>query len=148
MNVLSTTGRLARHDRSHRTFSRAHSARGSLLVAATLAVASLGAVAQTVAPLSRAEVTSELQRARAAGEIEHGMSESFGLVWLQDRDRGADVRSAQASADETPGLTREQVKAELIRARNAGEMDDASAEVNVPQSGGTNRPTSLAGTGH
>jgi hypothetical protein len=152
MNTLSTIAHRQRRDANTRsTFV----ARSRWLLAAALAAASLGAVAQTVAPLSRADVNAELQRARASGEMERSMSESFGLVWLQDRHRpGTNEQPATAAKPKQPTktgaqkhseLTREQVRAELIRARQAGELDHASIEVNVPQLAGPARPALLAG---
>lgn len=146
MNILSDSIGLGRHARPDRVTHRGGSTRASLLVAAALAAASLGAVAQTVAPLSRAEVNSELQRARAAGEIERGMSESFGLVWLQQHHPGASARSK--TADEAPGLSREQLRAESIHAGQAGEPDHASAGVKVWRSGRSTQPTNRVDSDH
>lgn len=109
--------------------------RANLLVASALVVASLGAIAQTVAPLSRADVAAELARARAAGDIERSMSESFGLGWMHERKAGASASAGAAvpAATGHEAQTRRKVSAELARARQAGELDYASAEVGIAQ---------------
>lgn len=99
------------------------SSRPAWLVAAALAAASLGAItqalAQKAAPLTRAEVTAELARARASGELERSLPEAFHMVWLyQDTDRAA-VAGRQDTGDKGDGgpapARGEQVKAELAR---------------------------------
>jgi hypothetical protein len=79
---------------------------------------SICAMAQT-APTSRDEVTQELARARAAGEMDYAASEVMGPA-------------AITGASGYASLTRSQVVAELVRARAAGEMDFAQQEVQLP----------------
>ena len=87
---------------------------------------SVCAMAQT-APASRDEVTQELVRARAAGEMDYAANEVMG---------------PSAAAPAYTPLTRSQVVAELVRARAAGELDFAQQEIQLPLPGGrvTSRP--------
>lgn len=97
-------------------------------LAATAALVCVSAQAQT-SPLTRAQVSAELQQARASGELEATASEGFGLPVAVER-RVTPVSDAPLQAPQAQGgVTREQVRAELQRARAAGEMDFAAAEV-------------------
>ncbi|WP_423283080.1 hypothetical protein [Caldimonas sp. KR1-144] len=70
--------------------------------------------------MSRAEVTEELARARAANQIDHAASE----VMLPAPVVSSPTRHA--------GLTRAEVMAEFVRAKAAGELDFAQWEVQLP----------------
>ena len=90
----------------------------TLIAASLLALAAApAAFAQSAAspePVTRAGVVAELQRARAAGELEPGVA--YGYSGMQTPESA---------------LSRAAVVAELARARNAGEL----RYVNTPESG-------------
>lgn len=92
--------------------------------AAMISLASLAA-AQEPAALTRAEVTAEMMRARAAGEadLSRELSNDGGVVIAARSAAGAQGRAFSA-----PGLTRAQVKAELERARASGELNRYAPE--------------------
>ncbi|MBA3598967.1 MAG: DUF4148 domain-containing protein [Methylibium sp.] len=103
-------------------------------LSAFAALVSLSAQAQT-APMTRAQVSAELAAARYSGALEHVPSEGFGLPTPAVQEVApANAPAAAAAQPEAPtsqsGLTRAEVRAELARARAAGEMDFAAAEVN------------------
>lgn len=83
------------------------------------ALVSMCALAQS-APLTRADVTQELARARAANELDYAASD----VMLPS--------SVSMGASTYAGLSRAEVVAELVRARAAGELDFAQWEVQLP----------------
>ncbi len=105
---------------------------------ALVAALSLPALAQSSASPTREEVIAELLRARASGELARMNSEDTALfgqpvtsaaqsaVAKKDAAKPA-VKSEPASP--APAVTRDGVKAELQRARQAGEMDYAQAEL-------------------
>lgn len=105
---------------------------------ALVAALGLPALAQTSASPTRAEVIAELQRARASGELARMNSEDTALfgqavspaagsaVAKKDAAKPAKPEQAQPVA---PAASRDAVKAELQRARQAGEMDFAQAEL-------------------
>lgn len=115
------------------------------VLATAAALVSLSAQAQT-APLTRAQVAAELAQARASGALERMASEGFGFPTPLIRKPASPSAPAAAAArqegapqpqtrvepqpEAQSGLTRAEVKAELARARAAGEMDFAAAEVN------------------
>jgi len=86
------------------------------------------AMAQST-PLSRADVTQELSRARAAGELDHGSTEAM-------------LPASMAPTSMYAAQQRSEVVAELVRARSAGELDFAQWEVQLPLPAGrvTSRP--------
>lgn len=98
----------------------------TIVAAAAAAFVSLAAQAQSTSqPLTRAQVQAELARARAAGELDYAAQEAYGPAAIVKR---AAPTTAQTPAAESPkvektGLTREQVKAELARARKSGELE-------------------------
>ncbi len=103
-------------------------------LSAFAALVSLAAQAQT-APMTRAQVSAELAAARSSGALERVASEGFGLPTPVVREAApANAPAAAAAQPQAPtsqsGLTRAEVRAELARARAAGEMDFAAAEVN------------------
>lgn len=91
-------------------------------VLAAAVLCSSCALAQS-APMSRADVTQELARARAAGELDHGASDAM-------------LPASRAPSAMYAGLGRAQVVAELVRARAAGELDFAQQEVQLPMPSG------------
>jgi Domain of unknown function (DUF4148) len=93
--------------------------------AAMVSLASLAA-AQEPAALTRAEVTAEMMRARAAGEVDisRELSSDGGVVMAARSATGARGRAFSA-----PGLTRAQVRAELDRARASGELNRTAPEL-------------------
>lgn len=120
------------------------------VLAATAAFVSLAAQAQT-APLTRAQGVAELVQARSSGALERMASEGFGLPTPATREAATvyvpagahaqphthtqtrthkQTQSQQPTPKALSGLTRAEVRAELARARAAGEMDFAAAEVN------------------
>ncbi len=112
------------------------------LLAAVFAIAgSTAALAQSAAPLTRAQVTAELLRARAAGEI-CGNEAECGAAPLRSATAAAapDARNIQvcrneAECDAAPHrdftVTRAQVIAELYRARAAGEIPETEADNDI-----------------
>ncbi|WP_269631631.1 DUF4148 domain-containing protein [Pelomonas sp. BJYL3] len=123
------------------------------LALALVAALGLPALAQTSASPTREEVIAELQRARASGELSRMISEDTALfgqtvapaansaVAKKDAKPAAKPEQAQPAA---PAASREAVKAELQRARQAGEMDYAQAELGPRLNGGTASPLSAA----
>lgn len=113
------------------------------LIAAVFAIAgSTGAIAQTAAPLTRAQVTAELLRARAAGEICGNEAEcgaaplrSAATAAAAGAGRNIQVCRNEAECDAAPHrdftVTREQVIAELYRARAAGEIPETEADNDI-----------------
>lgn len=112
---------------------------------ALVATLGLPALAQTSASPTRAEVIAELQRARASGELARMNSEDtvlFGqpvvpparsTLATKDAAKPAvkpavNAEPAQPAAP-AASASRDAVKAELLRARQAGEMDFAQAEL-------------------
>ncbi|MBB2484202.1 DUF4148 domain-containing protein [Mitsuaria sp. WAJ17] len=108
---------------------------------ALVAALGLPALAQSASP-SRAEVIAELQRARASGELARMNSEDTALFGQPVAPSANSANSALARKDgakpaakpeqvqpAAPAASREAVKAELQRARQAGEMDFAQAEL-------------------
>lgn len=92
---------------------------------AAAALASMPVQADTIpASKTRAEVKAELQRAQAAGELEAG--HRWGVdVPAAVRAKKVDVvnpAKADKAVEKTSGLTRDEVRAELIRARANGEV--------------------------
>jgi pyruvate/2-oxoglutarate dehydrogenase complex dihydrolipoamide acyltransferase (E2) component len=102
-------------------------------LAATAALFTLSAQAQTQ-PLTRADVNAQLEQARSSGALERMASEGFGLPTPVMRSaapvEAPPAAAVQPEAPKAQGLTRAEVRAELARARAAGEMDFAAAEVN------------------
>ena len=108
---------------------------------ALVAALGLPALAQTGASPTREEVIAELQRARASGELARMNSEDTALFGQPVAPAAAGALAKKEAAKPaakpeqapaptaTPALTREAVKAELQRARQAGEMDFAQAEL-------------------
>ena len=113
------------------------------LIAAVFAIAgSSGAIAQSAAPLTREQVTAELYRARAAGEIcgneaECGAAPLRTAVTAAAARAGRDVHVCrnEAECDAAPHrdftVTRAQVLAELYRARAAGEIAETEADNDI-----------------
>jgi hypothetical protein len=113
------------------------------LIAAVFAIAgSTGALAQTAAPLTRAQVTAELLRARAAGEIcgneaECGAAPLRATSTAAAPNAGSNVSVCynEAECDAAPHrdftVTRAQVLAELYRARAAGEIPETEADNDI-----------------
>lgn len=110
------------------------------LALALVAALGLPALAQTSASPTREEVIAELQRARASGELSRMISEDTALFGqtvapaansaVAKKDAKPSAKPEQAPAPAAaPALTRDAVKAELQRARQAGEMDFAQAEL-------------------
>ncbi|RZT95218.1 DUF4148 domain-containing protein [Rivibacter subsaxonicus] len=99
----------------------------TLTVLAAAAFVSIAAQAQTDTGLSRNAVTTELQRARSAGELDHAAQEIGGpaAASVQTRAAAAPVAAPLATAN---AKSRYEVKAELARARANGELDWATAE--------------------
>ena len=101
---------------------------------ALVAALGLPALAQTSASPSRAEVIAELQRARASGELARMNSEDTALFGQPVAPATRALAKKEAAKPEqaqpaAPAASREAVKAELQRARQAGEMDFAQAEL-------------------
>lgn len=99
----------------------------TIVAAAAAAFVSLAAQAQSsTQPQTRAQVQAELSRARAAGEMDYAAQEINGVSATVKR---AAPTTAQTPAVEAPkadkatGTSREQVKAELQRARKSGELE-------------------------
>jgi hypothetical protein len=107
---------------------------------------SAGTAAQTVpAPLTRAEVTAELYRARAAGEICGNEAECApsavkrGTGWpaqAADADAGVlhicqNEAECGAAPARTFALTRGEVLDELYRARAAGDIAETEADNDI-----------------
>ena len=113
------------------------------LALALVAALGLPALAQTSASPTRAEVIAELQRARASGELARMNSEDtvlFGqpvvpparsTLATKDAAKPAPTQAVvpAAPAPAASAASRDAVKAELLRARQAGEMDFAQAEL-------------------
>jgi len=105
---------------------------------ALVAALGLPALAQSASP-SRAEVIAELQRARASGELARMNSEDTALFGqpvapsannaLAKKDAAKPAAKPEQAQPAAPAASREAVKAELQRARQAGEMDFAQAEL-------------------
>lgn len=109
---------------------------------ALVAAFSLPALAQTAASPTREEVIAELVRARANGELARMNSEDTAIFGqpvapaataLAKKD-AAKSAPAQAGVPAAPApaasaTSRDAIKAELLRARQAGEMDFAQAEL-------------------
>jgi hypothetical protein len=118
-----------------------------LLVLSTLSVAAAAALADTTAPLTRAEVRQSVLAARAAGQlIPAGQAEDFPAATraapstLTRAEVRADVLAARADGQLLPAgegadepqfksdaaapsqLARAEVKAEVLAARKAGEL--------------------------
>jgi hypothetical protein len=113
------------------------------LIAAAFAIAaSASAIAQTATPLTREQVTAELYRARAAGEI-CGNEAECGAAPLRatstaaapNAGRNVSVCYNEAECDAAPHrdftVTRAQVLAELYRARAAGEIPETEADNDI-----------------
>lgn len=106
---------------------------------ALVAALGLPALAQTGASPSREEVIAELQRARASGELARMNSEDTVLFGqpvspsaasaLARKDAAKPAARPGQAQPAAPAASREAVKAELRRARQAGEMDFAQAEL-------------------
>jgi len=106
---------------------------------ALVAALGLPALAQTSASPTRAEVIAELQRARASGELARMNSEDTALFGqpvapaannaLAKKDAAKPAAKPEQAQPAAPAASREAVKAELLRARQAGEMDFAQAEL-------------------
>ncbi|MDL5032841.1 DUF4148 domain-containing protein [Pelomonas sp. APW6] len=115
---------------------------------ALVAALGLPALAQTSASPTRAEVIAELQRARASGELARMNSEDTVLFGqpvvpparstLATKDAAKPAVNAEPAQPATPAASasRDAVKAELLRARQAGEMDFAQAELGPRLNGG------------
>lgn len=113
---------------------------------ALVAALGLPALAQTSASPSRAEVIAELQRARASGELARMNSEDTALFGqpvapsansaLAKKDAAKPAAKPEQAQPAAPAASREAVKAELQRARQAGEMDYAQAELGPRLNGG------------
>ncbi|WP_317203687.1 DUF4148 domain-containing protein [Janthinobacterium sp.] len=122
------------------------------LIAALLTVAaSAAAFAQAPAVgLTRAEVTAELLRARAAGELSTGESDYPKMPpfvsTLSRAQVTAEMVRARAAGEMSSGetdypkmpafvgtLTRAEVTAELLRARAAGEIPVTESDLDVAQ---------------
>lgn len=99
----------------------------TIVAAAAAAFVSLAAQAQSsTQPLTRAQVQAELSRARAAGEMDFAAQEINGPTATVKRAVPATAQTPAVEspkADKTGGVTREQVKAELQRARKSGELE-------------------------
>ncbi len=126
----------------------------ALLLATVSVFASASAyAAESASGLTRAEVTAEYQRARAAGELPiTGYETSYTLkarapATLTRADVQAEfVRASQAgelrsvngyaSAADAPtvsSLTRAEVRNEYVRARSTGELAEANIDFGSPQ---------------
>ncbi|WP_298232167.1 DUF4148 domain-containing protein [uncultured Azohydromonas sp.] len=91
-----------------------------------LLLASTAVLAQD-RPLTREEVKAEAARARDSGQLDDPMRHDYS-GWWDNRSgaaAGAQGRSAEASAAPQAGTgkTRAEVKEELRRARESGELD-------------------------
>lgn len=109
------------------------------LIAVLLGAATI--VAQAAAPLTRDQVTAELYRARAAGEIcanEAECGQAPARLTASPAAVGANVHVCQSEAEcgQAPhrdfSVTRAEVVAELYRARAAGEICGNEAECDQP----------------
>lgn len=112
---------------------------------ALVAALGLPALAQTSASPTRAEVIAELQRARASGELARMNSEDTVLFGqpivpparstLATKDAAKPATKLSTPSEQAPvfapaaSASRDAVKAELLRARQAGELDFAQAEL-------------------
>lgn len=105
---------------------------------ALVAALGLPALAQTGTSPSREEVIAELQRARASGELSRMISEDTALFGqpltpaataMARKDAAKPAVKPEQVQPAAPAVSREAVKAELQRARQAGEMDYAQAEL-------------------
>lgn len=112
---------------------------------ALVAALGLPALAQTGASPSREEVIAELQRARASGELARMNSEDTALFGqpvapaataLAKKDAAKPAAKPEQAKPAAPAASRDAVKAELQRARQAGEMDFAQAELGPGLNGG------------
>ncbi len=126
---------------------------------ALVAALSLPALAQTSASPTREEVIAELQRARASGELARMNSEDTALFGqpvapaansaVAKKDGTKPASKPEQARPAAPAASRADVKAELQRARRAGEMDYAQAELGPRlNDGGASQPsanTALAG---
>lgn len=123
------------------------------LALALVAALGLPALAQTSASPTREEVIAELQRARASGELSRMISEDTALFGqppapaataMAKKDATKPAAKPEQAQPAAPAASREAVKAELQRARQAGEMDYAQAELGPRLNGGTASPLSAA----
>lgn len=99
---------------------------------------SLPALAQTAASPTREDVIAELVRARANGELARMNSEDTAIFGqpvapaataLAKKDAAKPAAKPEQAQPAAPAASRDAVKAELQRARQAGEMDFAQAEL-------------------
>jgi hypothetical protein len=99
-------------------------------LAAALTALAVPTQAQT-APLTRAEVMAEYERAQQSGQLNRASDEIGSVAAL--RSEALSVASAAPAS----GLTRDEVYAELVRAQEAGETDWAHFEAygTMPRAG-------------
>ena len=98
------------------------------MAALAVALASTAVWAQD-RPLTRAEVKAELERARADGSLQRLHSDDYGSWWEGTNQGAAPAGAAGRSFERGAptmqgGKTRAEVKEELRRARDSGELQN------------------------